>query len=267
MSGDLLEEATRALRENVHGACDDARAAEEEFAALLPRARRVRLIRPWGFSLAALLIGSSVWATSRGPLAPWFERVTTSEVESPRQSVVASHSGKKGSGVTKGVADTSSVTSGKSATSGVAPPAVEASLSPPSTTPNSVARRTPSVALPTGTEASASTPNVPEVAAIEAPAPAPTSSETLDVYEQAHELHFVRRDYARALVAWDRYLEVAPRGALALEARFHRAVCLTRIGSKEAARAALTPFARGDYGTYRREQAQKLLDEMGSAPR
>lgn len=110
---------------------------------------------------------------------------------------------------------------------------------------------------------------LPPAPASPEPAPAVPSaagSGALDVYEQAHRLHFLQHDYARALATWDRYLELAPSGSLALEARFHRAVCLVRLGRQQEARRALEPFARGAYGTYRQAQAQKLLDELGAAP-
>jgi TolA-binding protein len=90
----------------------------------------------------------------------------------------------------------------------------------------------------------------------------PAADPALDVYERAHDLHFKRRDYAGALTAWEQYLALAPSGSLALEARFHRGVCLVRVGRSEDARRALEPFARGDYGTYRRAQAQKLLRDV-----
>lgn len=243
MKGDLLEKSTRALREHIDGSCEDARVAEDEFIARLPRARRIRFVRPWGLAFAALFIGSSVWATTSGPLAPWFERVTSTDVEAPAAPVVVARPGS--------LAPTSEQEI-LAADEDVAeaPHASEVRAVAPSSSRHD-------------SKTTSSAPNSPDSGAIEVPAPAPTSSATLDVYEEAHELHFVRGDYARALTAWDRYLAMAPTGALALEARFHRAVCLVRTGSQDAARTALEPFARGNYGTYRREQARKLLGEMG----
>jgi len=85
---------------------------------------------------------------------------------------------------------------------------------------------------------------------------------TFDLYRTAHELHFVTRDYARALGAWDAYLKAAPRGALVPEARYNRALCLVRLHRNDEARAALEPFAKGQYGTYRRDDAEKLLSAL-----
>jgi TolA-binding protein len=85
---------------------------------------------------------------------------------------------------------------------------------------------------------------------------------TFDLYKSAHQKHFVERDYAAALGAWDAYLKAAPRGALVPEARYNRALCLVRLHRNDEARAALKPFAEGSYGTYRRDDAQKLLEAL-----
>jgi hypothetical protein len=99
------------------------------------------------------------------------------------------------------------------------------------------------------------------------PRPAPRASASAAVpldalYAEAHALHFVTRDPARTLAAWDRYLAVAPadaRSGLVLEATYNRAICLVRLGRRAEAREALRPFADGAYGAYRREDARALL--------
>jgi len=65
-----------------------------------------------------------------------------------------------------------------------------------------------------------------------------------------------------ALAAWDRYLAVDARGPLVLEARFNRAVCLVSLGRKAEARLALAPFANGEYGSYRRNEARTLRSRL-----
>jgi len=99
----------------------------------------------------------------------------------------------------------------------------------------------------------------PEAAVIPKPSPKPP----VDVdalYRDAHDAHFVRRDPGAALAAWDRYLAAAgPSGRFTLEARYNRAISLVRLGRKTEAAEALRPFARGDYGGYRREEAEGLL--------
>jgi len=249
MKDDLLSQATRALRESVDGSVSDARAAEERLVALLPRARRLRLVRPWGFSLAALLIGSSVWATSGGHLRPLLARLTAS---TPTISEPAPPKTKP--------RPRSRIATPKVLSAAPAEPAAEtlppAAEAPPATLPE-----------PTPRSAREPTPAPESLDPAENPPALPTAggSSALDVYEEAHRLHFLQHDFARALAAWDRYLALAPSGSLALEARFHRAVCLARLGNKPEARRALEPFARGVYGTYRQTQAQKLLDEIGAA--
>lgn len=83
-----------------------------------------------------------------------------------------------------------------------------------------------------------------------------------DLYRSAHRAHFVEQNWGRALEGWSRYLEAAPRGRFAPEARYNRALCLVRLGNREAARAALLPFAKGQYGTYRQREALDLVDAL-----
>jgi hypothetical protein len=68
------------------------------------------------------------------------------------------------------------------------------------------------------------------------------------------------------LPAWDRYLAENAAGALGLEARYNRAICLAQLGRRDEAKAALLPFARGDYGGYRQAEAQRLIDSSTVAP-
>jgi TolA-binding protein len=98
------------------------------------------------------------------------------------------------------------------------------------------------------------------------PSAAPSSSAAFqdadgDLYRLAHEAHFSSHDYARALAGWDAYLQAAPRGRLATEARYNRAICLLRLGRDAEARQALEPFASGKMG-YRQTEARDLLDEL-----
>lgn len=84
-----------------------------------------------------------------------------------------------------------------------------------------------------------------------------------ELYRAAHEAHFVAHDCGRALAGWDAYLRAAPRGGLAVEARYNRALCLVRLGRSEEARRALEPFARGASGSYRQREAAGLLEVLG----
>jgi TolA-binding protein len=100
------------------------------------------------------------------------------------------------------------------------------------------------------------------LSALAPPATSAAADPSFELYKAAHEAHFVERDYGRALAAWDAYLRAAPRGALAPEARYNRAICLVRLHRSDEARAALVPFAEGRFGTYRRAEAKKLLEAL-----
>lgn len=84
-------------------------------------------------------------------------------------------------------------------------------------------------------------------------------------YGRAHQLHFVEAAPARALAAWDDYLRTFPRGRLAPEARYNRALCLVRLGRTTDAERALLAFARAGDG-YRRADAQRMLDWIHAQP-
>jgi hypothetical protein len=81
------------------------------------------------------------------------------------------------------------------------------------------------------------------------------------LYREAHVLHFVRRDFATALAAWDRYLAAGP-GALSVEARYNRAIALAHLGRDTEAAAALRPFADGEHGGYRQKEARALIARL-----
>lgn len=82
------------------------------------------------------------------------------------------------------------------------------------------------------------------------------------LYRRAHRLHFVERNPRAALAAWDRYLSSEPRGRFALEARYNRAITLVRLGRRQAAIAALRPFADGVYRGYRQREARQLISAL-----
>jgi TolA-binding protein len=101
------------------------------------------------------------------------------------------------------------------------------------------------------------------------PSPAVHSGDTAEsqAYAFAHRAHFADGEPARALRAWNAYLDQFPHGTLAPEARFNRALCLVRLGRRAAAAAALRPLAAGGAGGYRQREASVLLDWMGAPSR
>jgi hypothetical protein len=101
------------------------------------------------------------------------------------------------------------------------------------------------------------------VAAPESTTSSGIAAAELELFRRAERLHRVFDP--RALDAWDAYLRLAEHGVLVPEARYNRALCLVRLGGKVAAREALAPFARGVYGSYRRQEAEALLEALGSS--
>lgn len=79
------------------------------------------------------------------------------------------------------------------------------------------------------------------------------------LYARAHELHFVTRDPTAALAAWNAYIDQARSAALLPEAKYNRALCLVRLHRNAEAIEALTPFANGTHGSYRKREASALL--------
>ena len=104
-----------------------------------------------------------------------------------------------------------------------------------------------------------------EVASAAAPA-VPPALTAAELYDRAHQAHFVRRDFAAALELWSRYVELGGAAPLSAEARFNRAIALLQLGRPAAAAADLRPFADGDYGAYRREEARALLRRIAEQP-
>jgi TolA-binding protein len=89
--------------------------------------------------------------------------------------------------------------------------------------------------------------------------PAPRGADERLAYERAHRDHFFRDTPAAALAAWDDYLAAYPRGTFAPEARYNRALCLTRLGRFAAAAEALRPFTTERFHGYRRHESCLLL--------
>ena len=56
-------------------------------------------------------------------------------------------------------------------------------------------------------------------------------------------------------------------GRMLLDARYNRAIALVRVGRASEAEIALRPFAEGQYGGYRREEARKLMESLGNQRR
>lgn len=98
--------------------------------------------------------------------------------------------------------------------------------------------------------------------AITRPPPDDSEHRALRAYREAERLQFEDKDYARALGAWDRYIPLAGKSPLLVDAKWQRALCLVRLGRSEEAREALEPFVRGDLGAYRQDEARTILESL-----
>ena len=96
------------------------------------------------------------------------------------------------------------------------------------------------------------------------PEAAPLSDAEARSYARAHRAHFADDAPARALVAWDAYLAAFPHGAFAPEATYNRAICLVRLERRAEAALVLRRLAAAPPGSYRREEALRLLDWLGA---
>ena len=112
------------------------------------------------------------------------------------------------------------------------PVAAASTVSPPSLAPSEPTPAITAVIAPTASGPASAAPEPRASGSVHVIDP----EETL--YRAAHEAHFVSRDPARALTAWDTYLAAHPNGRFAPEARYNRALTLVRLGRTDEARAA-----------------------------
>jgi hypothetical protein len=245
MSGDILERAAAALREEHDGSSPSAGATEMRILAKLgkrPRpAWRMRILLP----IAATLVGSAAWAAGTGRLRPTIAAIEHAVFERHEEERAPPR-----------VASPPPL------------PAPRVNPAPSDVAPPSSAPPTVAVPVPSSSTALAAPVPAPRTPAPSAPAATatvatpPRQTDPDALYRSAHDAHFVRRDPAAALDGWDRYLAVAPNGPLATEARYNRAIALVRLGRDAEAKAALRPFAEGDYGPYRQAEAKSLVDML-----
>jgi hypothetical protein len=243
MSDHLLNEAARALREDELESSETPSVrqpwrAMDGWSEIVQEVRRGRRRRRLALmatlQIGLVLAGFGAWATATGrlpiPFAPRPQAEPTRAA--PARSARAS----------------------RPATEAVPtePPATEQVVPEPATAvqPSTAPRIAPPRRL-----------RAPAARAIAPRAEAPADPEV--VYGEAHDAHFVRHDYEAALAAWDRYLAL-PSAALAVEARYNRALALVRLQRRAEAVDALEPFAAGHYGGYRREEARALLSALRS---
>ncbi len=254
MADSELERAIAALKARYDG--ESPRAEQTEAAVLRvvqrradPRRRRARAIA-W-VPLAAILLGTSAWAAQsiaprlRGFFALAFGGSTSEPSAVPGPT--AARSPKRSLPPRAVAPDTSAASVGQGGAQD-SPDSPDGGESEAKSLPGGPQGNTGFVSRKAGSGPQSVRPRAKESAQ--------------ELYDEAHRLHFVERRPAAALAAWDRYLSLYPASELVLEARYNRSMALVRLGRGEEARASLAPFARGEYGTYRQREAQRLLEHL-----
>ncbi len=253
MNDDLLSHVTRALREETSpeaGADAGALGKRRLMRAMQnPPQRRKRASgsrRLAMLAFAATFVGAAAWAGTSTPLRRWI-----SSFESTRQVHDAE------------VALTPTSRAVAPSTPWV-PPAPASPVEEARAVEPSVESPEPRVVRASKKSVSA---EKLEEGAMKAPSPlassAPAPEDLEALYRQANFAQFTEHDFARAVVLWDRYLSHGgPAAPMSLEARYNRGIALYRAGRTDEAKRALTPFARGEYGAYRRDDATRLLEQF-----
>jgi hypothetical protein len=243
MSDDPLSRATRALREETRGDDASARFTRSRIMASAHEQRVKRRTRlAFLLPIAASFVAATAWGAANGKISRAFEAVSealrVTPHEAPPQPAPKASPPRRSAD-----APVASATPPAPAVAPASPPADPEPTPPPMAAPRiQTAERAPVHAAPGNAGGS--------------------RDPALELYRAAHRAHFVERDSARALPAWDAYLKAAPNGALALEARYNRALCLVRLHRSIEARAALTPFAAGRFNGYRKREAAELLEAL-----
>ena len=239
MSKDVLNEATRALRETDEVSEFEPRATRARIMTGLHQTRvRHRTRLAFLLPLAASFVAVSAWGAASGKarlLLDRFEQLVGVTAPATKPPNAAKTMG-------RGPVPT--------------PPLAAPSAQPAVLTVDSDPQPLPPAPIAARAAAPART------AARAAQLRAEPIEPALALYRVAHTAHFVERDPARALAAWDAYLNAAPSAEFAPEARYNRALSLVRLGRTQEARRALEPFAGGAYGSYRRLEATALLNRI-----
>jgi hypothetical protein len=252
MSDTLLREAARALRASSHEPEENSEATRRAVMASLHGQRRRRhTATAFLIPAAALLAGSTAWASATGTLPHvWVHMKSAVGLDTALESETA---------------DTEPVRPApRRAKMPASRPHVAEQLALEPGAPGELPPEQAIVSAgPAIERAPAEVADGTDAASAKRRASASdTVSKAHALYRAAHHAHFTTRDPASALAAWEAYLRAAPRGRFGVEARYNRALCLVRLGRHAEARAALTPFAEGRFGGYRDREATALLEAL-----
>lgn len=246
-----LDEATRALRDDADGSSLAAPQTRARIMRSLHERSHTRRLR-WGFGvpLAVVFAGSTAFAGARGALGETVQHA----VSSVRAFFVPE-------------AEPSAATgAARKGASGALQPAPPPLAEPPLVTPPPLADAPPQTDPPPQAPLEQTTKVPPEpppqASSATPPLEDPATAAALRLYRSAHEAQFVKFDCVAALAGYDAYLKAAPGDRLVPEARYNRALCLVHLGRRDDAKGALTPFAEGRYGDFRKREARELLEAL-----
>jgi hypothetical protein len=269
---DYLEKATRELRETGEAPPSEVDAVRARILGTMRKSgRRPARTMLWVLPIAAVLAASTALATSGTSLRQvWHQLLGRAHVETTPPAPVEVRA------APRAPETRAPETRAPEPIQAPEPPApVAAPVEPPTPVAEELPARpaapeAPRPAAKVAARPSATRPEreAPPVESINTPEPeADRDAGTLSLYKRAHKLHFQDQNWAQALDAWNDYLREQPNGSLSVEARYNRALALARLGRRDEARAALTPFARGEVaGGYRAAEAKSLLTALeGSA--
>ncbi|MEO7036678.1 MAG: hypothetical protein ABI548_22210 [Polyangiaceae bacterium] len=249
MNKELVEQAASAVRKRYSGASSSAEKTEALILRRLqPRASR----RPWlpmsAIPLVAALLASAAWGTVTGNLGAALRAVS--------HALSTKHNGSS----SQALVLSSLYHPAQQLDASSAAPTPDAPVTPDvPLTPEASVQELPRARTRARLPAVAPRAARPPMAA--APVP-PVAPDPDALFRVANRAQFSGHDPAAAVALWDRYLSAVPNGSLTPEARYNRAIALAQTGQKAQAAAALEPFVRGDYGSYRRAEAQQLLKAL-----
>jgi TolA-binding protein len=273
---DPLQRAARALRTSHTGERAGSGFTRAGIMKTL-HARRRRRTLGWatlGPSLA-LLLGTSAWAQATGQWPRvWHEVIGVFSIVARDDGVAPAE--------TAAPEPSSPGVSTQPSTSSTSPEPASSSAVPESAPDNATAamgdeplpsaprpRHSADQRAPTPRSSRPPTPAPPHEAEPPAPrtavaqaAPTPPRDAELVRFRAAHDTHYRASDPLAAILAYRDYLAAYPQGRFVPEARYNIALNLLRLGRHGEARQQLEPFARGDYGDYRRQAATRLLRSL-----
>jgi len=245
---ETLEKAARALREATQAPSPNASATRARI--LRAHAARGRVSSQWLAAAAVLLVtlgAPTAWAFYTGRATRWIEAVLAPRTAAPASEL-----------------------SGRSEEPNARPirrprPELAPEPAPLEPLPTELVPE-PQPSDPTLEAEPTPTPG-PDTAELTRPLPEDTSEREERIsYRRAHALQFESGDHAAAIAAYDSYLRRYPAGRFATEAEYNRATSLAHEGRSREAIRALTPFARGSHGEYRREEARELIEALQASP-